>query len=340
MILVIGDLHFKDKLGYHDYVNGGRDSEKEEILNFIVETSKDCNTVIFLGDLLNSRSNSPHVIRQLVNFIERFSDKEIYIISGNHESFSDGRSALDFLGEVKNPKWHIITKDIQTLFCYKNMTFLPWFTKSQRETSSNEDFIKGIMDELPGGDILFHHFAVSDTLVNSGISVETFTEPIFSRKELESKYKLVIGGHIHHPSVKGKTVVSGSIFNNEVGEKGKYVWTVDDDLKVKQIKIPGRGIYKLENPTDEELDKIEAGSIVKVILTEKLPRTKVEELKEKLSKFDAFLVSEQVPHERKRMNYGNGEAVTEFSIEQLLEIYAKERSIDLEKLKLGFELIR
>ena len=339
---IIGDLHLKESLGYSDYVKGGRNQEREEIFDFIVTTFNSCDTIIFLGDLLNSRTNSPGVIRMLVNFIERFTGKEIYIIGGNHEKFGDGRSALDFLAEVKNPKWHIVTKDIQTLFCDKglSMTFLPSFLKSERETNSNEEFIKQTLSELPGGDILFHHFAVSDTLTNSGISVETFTEPIFSRKNLEAKYKLIVGGHIHTAQCVGKTVVSGSVFNNEVGENGKYIWTIDDNLKVKQIKLPGRGIYKLEDPTDEELDKIEAGNIVKVILTEKRAFQKLEELKEKLTKFDAFLISEQIPHERKKMNYGNGEAVTEFSIEQLLEIYAKERSVDLEKLKLGFELIR
>lgn len=339
---IIGDLHLKEKLSYNEYVKGGRDGEREEIFDFIVNTFNACDTIIFLGDLLNSRTNSPGVIRMLVNFIERFAGKEVYIIGGNHEKFGDGRSALDFLAEIKNPKWHVVTKDVQTLFCDKglSMTFLPSFLKSERETNSNEEFIKATLKELPGGDILFHHFAVSDTLTNSGISVETFTEPIFSRKDLEAKYRLIVGGHIHSAQTVGKTVVSGSIFNNEVGEKGKYIWTIDDSLKVKQIKLPGRGIYKLENPTEEELDKIEAGNIVKVILTEKIPRAKVEELKERLSKFNAFLISEQIPHERKRMNYGNGEAVTEFSIEQLLEIYSKERSVDLEKLKLGLELIQ
>lgn len=337
LIGCIGDLHLKESLGYSDYVKGGRSPEREEVLNFIVESLKDCDTIVFLGDLLNSRTNTAPVIRTLVNFIERFNGKEVYIIGGNHEKFGDGRSALDFLAEVKNPKWHIITREILSV---GGMTFLPSFLKSERGKESNEEFIKEILSLIPKGNILFHHFAVSDTLTNSGISVETFTEPIFSRKDLEMKYKLVVGGHIHSAQCVGKTVVVGSIFNNEVGEKEKYVWTIDDKLKVNQIKLPGRGIYKLENPTDEELDKIEAGNIIKVILTKKLSFQRSEEMRDNLTKFDAFLISEQIPRERKRINYGSGEAVTEFTIEQLLEIYAQERDISLDKLKLGFELIR
>lgn len=334
---IIGDLHFKESLGYADYVTDGRRPEREEILNFIVDTFKECDTIVFLGDLLNSRSNSPHTIKSLVNFIEQFHGKEVYMIAGNHEKYGDGRSALDFLKEIKNPKWHVITNEI---FSVGSMTFLPSFSKSEKGKDTNEEFIKEIMSLLPGGDILFHHFAVTDTLTNSGISVEAFSEPIFTRKNLEKKYKLIVGGHIHAAQCVGKTVVSGSIFNNEVGEKEKYIWTIDDALKVKQIKLPGRAIYKLENPTEAELDAIDPSSIVKVVITKKLERSKVDELKERLAKFDAFLVSEQVPNERKKIEFGNGEAVTEFSIEQLLEVYSKERGVDLAKLKLGFELIQ
>jgi len=110
-------------------------------------------------------------------------------------------------------------------------------------------------------------------------------------------------------------------------------------LKIEQIKLPGRGIYGLENPTNEDLKKIEKNNIVKVILTKKLSAPKLGELKNKLKKFDAFILLEQIPHERKRAHYNKDEKILEFDISQLLELYSKEKKIDLNKLKQGFELI-
>ena len=51
MILVLGDFHFRDQLGYSDFIEDRRKSEKKEILDFIIEQSKNCSSIIILGDV-------------------------------------------------------------------------------------------------------------------------------------------------------------------------------------------------------------------------------------------------------------------------------------------------
>jgi DNA repair exonuclease SbcCD nuclease subunit len=100
MIGIIGDLHFKESLGYAEYIKDHRVGEKKKILDFIVEEFSDCDAVVFMGDQLNSRNNTSEVIRDFVSFVERFDGKEVFIIKGNHESTPHGRSAIDFMKEI------------------------------------------------------------------------------------------------------------------------------------------------------------------------------------------------------------------------------------------------
>jgi len=350
MILIIGDLHLKDEMSYADYISDRRIPERKEILDFIVEQSNDCDKIVMLGDQLNSRTNSPHTIKMFVNFIERFTGKQVFIVAGNHEKFGDGRSAIDFLAEVANKNWHIITNDT---FAWddKNdkvfdLVFCPYFTKSELGMNNNKDATKLIMEKIGSGKILFHHHTMSGTMMANGMDVNKFPESILPTEELKKKFELVVGGHIHNPQKKDNIIVAGSIFNNEVGEIQKYIWKIDEStLKVEQIKLPGRAITKLQDPLDkeQELDELIAtkpNSIVKVIITKKIEDDKMVYLKKKLSFFDAFILLEQVPNERKKMHYGEGESLLEFDTEKLLEVYAKEKSVDISKLKHGYELIK
>jgi len=284
---VIGDIHFKESLGYADYVKDRRLAEKQEVLGFIVKSFEACDTIVFLGDQLNSRNNSSEVIREFVEFVERFGDKQIYVLAGNHEKKGDGRSAIDFMKEVKKENWHIVTNAIEhhPVGDNKTLSFCPYFSKSEWGVETDSEGTKIIMDSLSGGEILFVHHAISDTMTTSGCQTNIFEEILLPKKELEKRYKLVIGGHIHHPQKMGNTIVAGSIFTNEIGETSKSIWMVEcdkTDVTAQELKLPGRGIYKLENPTEEQLSKVNKNDIVKVILTEKKEVADVTALKEKL----------------------------------------------------------
>src|ERR1035437_694588 len=165
-ILCIGDLHFKDSLGYAEYIPDGRVSEKKEVLDFIVESAKDCDGVVLMGDNFNSKNNSSEVNRQFVEFIERFWDKEVYILSGNHEKRGDGKTAIDFLAEINKGNWYIFTDPGSVVIGTLKLDFLPYMLKSELGVETNEEAAKLMTKNLSGGDILFIHHMISGFSVN------------------------------------------------------------------------------------------------------------------------------------------------------------------------------
>ena len=337
MILVIGDLHFRDRLSYSDHID--RTKERDEILDFIVEQAKDCDTVVSLGDVFDRRDPPAAVTRDAVRFFERFADKRLYIISGNHDKkASGGTTALDFLREIGNEHWHIFTQPTRVPGLGH---FLPHMYKSEMGDTNDRDAAVTIGEELyqiPAEDILFHHHAVSETFAN-GVDAGTFNEVVLDKKEMERMYKLVIGGHIHSPGVYGRTVVTGSVFNADMGETGKSIWKINPkDFSVEEIKLPGRGIYKLVNPTRRAIEKVLAkgtGNIVKAIVTDKT--LDIGELKNQLQDFDAYLIVEQYPHEREKVHFEDG--ALDLDVVNLLGIYAEAKKVNINLLTKGLELI-
>jgi DNA repair exonuclease SbcCD nuclease subunit len=341
-ILVLGDFHFKPQLGYSDFVKDGRLSEKEEIKNFIIEQSKDVQDVVILGDLFDSKNNLSSVVKEVTAFIESFGDKNIYIISGNHEIKNDGSTALDYLAEINKPNWHIVTGLPKKVGDYM---FAPYITKNILDCETNVEATKKLMGLLEDSKYLFHHFSMSGSTTQSGMSTEFFDELVLPYKQLSKKFGLTIGGHIHKDSkITNNVIVSGSIFSQEMGEDtSKIIFKIiqgEDGEEVRAIPLPGRKIFKLENPTVADLEKIDKGNIIKIIFTEKKEKEELDAIKEAASKFDASIFVENIPKKRKKLLIEEGKNISSFTIPDLIEVYSKEKNIPLEKLLAGFELIK
>lgn len=344
MIGIIGDQHFKDNLSYADYISDRRVAEKKAVLDFIVESFKDCQHVVFLGDNFNSKNNSSETNREFVEFLEKFGDKQLYLIAGNHEKKGNGKTAIDFIGEIKKDNWHVFTKpgtiSIEEIAC-KNpvkLDFLPYMHKSELGAENRDDATRIIMNGLKGGDVLFAHHTISGSSWNGIKSESLMTEVVLPKDELEKRYKLIVGGHIHEPQLIGNTLVAGSLFTSEVGDIEKFIYILDYNLEkvdLRKIKVPCREIHKIENPTAEQLSSIPKESIVKVIVTNKA--IDLEELRNQLQRFDASLIVEDFPNQRKKANIEEG--AFDFSIESLLKLYAKEKDVDYEKLLSGLRII-
>lgn len=334
LIGVIGDLHMKDFLSYGDHISDRRVGEKKEVLDFIVNSFFDCKYIVLLGDVFNSKNNSSETNREFVEFIERFDDKEIFIISGNHSKKGDGKTALDFLKEVKKTNWHIFTKPYSHMIEGKNIQFLPYMLNSELSAENTDEATQKIMNILTDADLLFTHHAISGTTF-LGLPTESFKEVVLPKEELEKKYKLIMAGHIHEPQSVGKVIISGSVFTNTVGEIEKYIWKIKEDLSVEQIKLPNRELHKITNPTLDKLSSIKEDSIVKVILTDK--EINVKEIKKALEKFDASLLIENYPSDRKKVHIEEG--AFDFSIESLLELYSKEKKVNYQELLKGLQII-
>lgn len=334
-ILVIGDLHFKERLSYADYISDGRIKEKEEILNFITKSSADCGHIVLLGDCFDNKNPAANTVKEFVSFIESFGKKEVYIISGNHSKKGDGTTALDFLKEIKDKaNWHIFSKPGRMEIAGLNVDFLPYMLFIELGVETSEEASKKIIKDLEGGDILFTHHSITGTAFN-GIKTDDLKEIVLPRESLEKKYELVAAGHIHKPQQYGKILVAGNVFTTEVGETEKFVYKINKDLEIKKLKVPAREIHKLENPTPLQITKLPKDSIVKIIVTDK--KVDLDELAVVAAGLDAYLIVEDYPDTRKKAHIEEGSF--DFSTEALLKLYAEEKSVDLEKLLRGLNII-
>lgn len=337
--LVIGDMHL-GRMGYSDYIEDGRNKEKNDVFDFIIKLSlaPDIANIVFLGDQFTTKNPLSETVRDFTRLLERIpQEKKVFVIAGNHEIKAGGGTAIDYLKEISGKNWHIITDKPQKI---DEMVFLPYQSKNFLNAEDNASAAKMILESLPDGEVLFHHHAVKGSQVQGGMLVDLFPEPILDLKALNKKYKLIVGGHIHSPRQKENVIVSGSVFNNEVGEDGKYLWIIDETLNAKKHAIPGRSVIKIENPTIEELSKIKKDTIVKAIISKKIDKEEKELLKKELRKFDCYILQEQIANERKKVSLDAGGKITEMSIESLLDIYADQNKVSKEKLLFGFELIK
>jgi len=334
-ILIIGDLHIKSTLSYNDYIKDGRGREEQEVLDFIVEQSKDCNSVVLLGDNLNSKNNSADVIRKFTAFIECFENKTLYIISGNHDKKPSGESAFDYLKEVKNKNWNIVTNEVKE---FNKLIFCPYFTNQELDSKTNEDASKKLFKMLPDGDALFVHHAIAGSKAKE-TPVSIFDEIVLNKEKLTKKYKKVFAGHIHSPQVMDNVIMAGSIFPNEVNEKEKFVWKLNlDTFVVEQIKLPGRMIVGLENPTVADLESLPKNSIVKITITDKEKKKDIDKLKEKLEQYDAGILVENIPTERKKLHTDHN--IIDLDVEGLLKLYCESKKIEFKNILEVFNLIK
>ncbi len=333
---IIGDLHFRETLPYSEYVEDGRVAEEKEVLDFIVKTLEDCDEIVILGDVFDKKNNPSKVITKVVSFIKRFDGKKVYIISGNHESTADGKSALDFLRKINNPNWNIVTNKIEVI---GDMTFLPYMTKPELEVDDDTAGTKKIMKELKKNKMLFLHHAISDSMARS-ISTNIFNEVVLPKTGLEKKFDLVVGGHIHTPQVLtgGKTIIAGSVFNVEANEKKKIILKIDKKtLKATDYDLPGISIHRLENPSASDFKKIDKNDIVRVVINDPKMKGNLAPVKKELERIEMNTILEQYPKTRKK-THAKGDLLN-LSVKDLLKIYAKERKVDEKKLFSALELI-
>lgn len=342
-ILILGDLHLKENLGYAEFIADRRIAEREDILSKLVEASADCDLIVLMGDQLNGRSNHAETLKRFVSLLERFGDKPLRLLVGNHERFSSGASSLDFLKEIKGKNWKIVSQVETEIIDGQKLVYLPYFTGPEVMDENHKDWQSAsikLVESLPEGDILFAHHSISGTF-SAGISTDMFEEVVLPMDTLLSKYKQIIAGHIHSKGMyaNNRILLTGSIFTDCVGEETKSAWKVSLNAggpsSIEEISLPVRPIFKLENPTPEAIDALPKNAIVKTVVTD--PNYDILAIKERLTAFDGHVIVEQVVKERdKEIELESGE----LTIESLLKVYAKQRGIDPVLLFEGYALIQ
>jgi hypothetical protein len=347
-ICIVGDLHMRSDLPYSSSLPDGRRGEWEEVKKTIHNTAKDCDAVVLMGDNLNSKNNPSIVLREFIEFLNGFEDKEIHILTGNHEK-QGFNSALDFLDKVEHPKWFVYTKPtLTTVAGIIDSMMIPYMTPATLGVETNDEGAKAILKEFP--DKTYHatfaHQMISGA--NSrGLPVELMNEIILPLKKMQSNFCRSFFGHLHcKQNIASNVHGTGNSFTAEIGEHSKSIWiyefnwidmnTHTDNLI--EIPLPCRGIYRVAWNGDAEntFKGIPQNSIVKCIISKK--GTDIDLVKEELKRFDASIVVEQYDNERKKVHFEDG--VLDLSIDSLLRLYAKEKKINYNDLKEGFDLIK
>lgn len=339
-ILIIGDQHFRYDLPYSSSIADGRKSEWEATKKTMHDTAKNCDAIVLLGDNFNTRHNHSSVIREFVDFLNDFGDKEIHILAGNHERYGTS-TALDFLKNIKHKNWHIYLEPTQTKVAGQEAMMIPYMSPSLMGVETKEEGTKAILDTFPRSawPLAFCHHGVAGARIH-GMPIDFLSEIVLPQKDMEQHFSHVFAGHVHgkqhiFPSI----YMTGNVFTNEVGDHSKSIWVYESDgtidVEVKEIPLPVRGIYKMVWE-DQKETSIPVHSIVKCYVTSR--ETNLADVEEFLKRFDASMVVEQYPNEREKVHFEDG--ALDLSVGSLLKLYGENKKILVEDLLEGFELIK
>jgi hypothetical protein len=333
-ILISGDCHFRFELPYASALEDGRKGEWADVKKTIHTTAEGCDAVVFLGDQLNLRHNHSSVIREFIDFLKGFGDKEIHLIVGNHERYSTS-TALDFLDRMEHPNWFIHSNPNVTTVAGKSAMMIPYMTPALLGVETKEEGLSTLEGMFPTtADLAFGHHASSGGK-SQGVLVELFNEIVLNKEVMEKRFGHTFYGHIHQKQKLSPSVIgAGSILTQEIGEHEKSIWTWEDGV-VSEIPLPVRGIYKTIWEERDAKEVIPSNSIVKCYVTNR--ETPLDEVKEFLKFFDASMIVEQYPSERTKTHFEEG--VLDFGVDNLLKLYSEAKQISHEDIKSGFELI-
>jgi len=341
-VLIVGDPHFRHQLPYSTALPDGRASEWAAVKQQLVELAKDCDEVILMGDNFNSKHNHSSVNREFVEFLHTLGDKTIHMLVGNHERYGH-ETALDFIQEMKNPNWRVYNEIEKINIGDKTAVMLPFMTPGvlwAKDLTEAQEILATKLKAEGGADYLFHHHVAEGTLW-SQTSETTDLHEVYVPQDCIDLYQLVVGGHIHKRQwVSDKVLVTGNLFTNEIGEENKAVYTLDTDTNVATEHILSmRGIYKVEVRQGTTFDDIPSGSIVKAVVVDpEMQGNGVANLREELQRFDAYVVVEQYPRKRQKIQIDEA-AGLDLSLDNLIKVYSEARKVPYSELKMGLELL-
>ena len=341
-ILIIGDLHLRYSLPYESCISDRRRSEWEKIKEKIIESAKECDAIIQLGDFFNQRHNHSSTNKEAVDFLSSFGDKEVHIISGNHSRYGTS-TALDFLKNIK-PNWHIYTEPQLIKIAGTEAFVIPFTTPQLLGVQTKEEGVNKLMEMLPkdAKALVFAHHGVTGSKLH-GVVADFFNEIVLPKEEMEKHFWHGFYGHYHGKQMLfPSTYICGNVFSNEVGDHSKSVWTYESngtiDVVVNEIPLPVRPIHKVEWCDDAETKfaGIPDNAIVKCYVTTR--GVDISTVKKALERFDAAIVIEQYPSDRQKIHFEND--ILDLSVETMIKNYSIAKKINYTDLIEGFEIIK
>jgi hypothetical protein len=234
---------------------------------------------------------------------------------------------------------------------------IPYMTPALLDVQSREEGAQKLVSMFPEGKtpLAFIHHGITGAMVY-GIVADLFNEIVLPQEALIKSFNNTFAGHIHALQViPPNIIVAGSIFTSTTGDAGKCIWTYKYEninnqgsqensgqkleTDIQKIDLPVRGIYKSVYEKTGKDGSIPKESIVKCFVTSK--ETDIEDVKDWLKGFDAGILIEDYPNERKKMHLeeSGNQGGLDMSVENLLRLWGENKGLNYADIKAGFDLI-
>lgn len=279
-IAILGDLHFG--------VRHNSPHFREFIVEYVNGVIDECikygiKTIAQVGDLCNSRLSLNHLDHDaILNLYQRCDDVGIEWIQlvGNHDSTFKRHLRSNTPSKLARGFKNIcvIDKPIECVFGGENTLLLPWIC---------DENYKQTMEMIKNTDAKYclAHLELDGYPVNGQIMRSTMKDTIFK------KFDRVITGHYHSPSSRGNIDYIGSLFDltwADVGDVRGWYTLSPTINKLTLIKNEAsQSLFKVFEYTGQDLKKLDVGwlggSIVKVLIQQKISPQKLKTLKQMIS---------------------------------------------------------
>lgn len=220
-MLVLGDLHLQE--------NWIKRKQVELFFEWINNQDfiKNEKYIILLGDLFEIPTPSSQLVLFYLDlFANKWKDKTIYILQGNHD-YNLETNSLDFFKFLDNVE--IIKEKVERQIEMKAILFLPYYSYENTNKKPMIDFYSSLEGSY---DYIFGH--IED-------ETQHFGDKYCNLINIKGKR---LFGHIHTPDIQKNGHYLGSCIKNSSTEKDdqKYLALINDELKI--ITIPSFMTYK------------------------------------------------------------------------------------------------
>jgi DNA repair exonuclease SbcCD nuclease subunit len=283
-MMICGDAHFGIRNNSTKHLDFQTTWFREELIPSIKK--KKCESVVFLGDIFDSRINlSPLILQQVRQlFKELTSFVDVYCILGNHDIFYRNGRDVHSLDVLTDQGVNVIEHPTVMEIADKNMLFLPWVVKNESEEVSKL-LVKDNYDACFGHIEINGFEKVKGVMEDEGFSTSLF-----------ENCNNVFSGHFHLKRDLKHINYVGTPFeltwNDYKDEKGLHVYdTKTGDIEFIETQNTPKHLKILVSSTSlEDIDRdLIANNIIRLVIDTELTEVQKIDYVEKINSLEPLL---------------------------------------------------
>jgi hypothetical protein len=245
------DWHFGIyPLNLNKYLKIQLDYFYNQLIPYIIETKKEGDILIMLGDLFDSRTSVPILVQNKVEqlLIDLSEILPVHLILGNHDLWNRGDNSVNS-PRVYNwiPNVHIYESTVTLNINDKDLVLMPWVEK-------RDDLIEEIKNNQ--GDYLFCHSDLNGCMMHLS-SVAHRNKHKIEVDEF-SGYKRVFSGHIHLRQVQKNFEFIGAPYQMDRNDYNDKKGLTILDLETGETKF----VENITSPTFKKVKIKEDGDLL------------------------------------------------------------------------------